>query len=55
MLGDYARARLMFDEVLVHYPSGAEAKLARKAIEGISPRIGSKPPRSVKKVSTMAQ
>jgi tol-pal system protein YbgF len=31
-LGEYERARLMFDRVLDQYPDGAEAELARKAI-----------------------
>ena len=31
-LGEYERARLMFDRVLDQYPNGAEAELARKAI-----------------------
>jgi tetratricopeptide (TPR) repeat protein len=38
-LGDYERARLMFKGVLDQYPDGAEAKLARKAIDGITPKI----------------
>lgn len=32
MLGDYHRARLMFDRVLDQYPNGPEATLARKAM-----------------------
>ena len=32
MLGDYHRARLMFDRVLDQYPNGPEAELARKAM-----------------------
>jgi tol-pal system protein YbgF len=40
-LGDYERARLMFNEVLEQYPSGPEATLARKAIDGIALKIGS--------------
>jgi hypothetical protein len=51
MLGDYYRARLAFEEVIDHYPGGAEAELARKAIQGIIPKIGSKPPHPVKQVS----
>ena len=43
MLGDYYRARLTFDEVLDHYPGGAEAALARKAIQAISLKTGSTP------------
>src|SRR5215213_8736735 len=37
-LGQYAKASLMFNRVLVEYPDGAEAVLARKAIEGIIPK-----------------
>jgi tol-pal system protein YbgF len=51
ILGDYYRARLAFEEVIDHYPGGAEAELARKAIQGIIPKIGSKPPHPVKQVS----
>jgi tol-pal system protein YbgF len=40
-LGDYERARLMFNEVLEHYPAGTEAKLARKAIDGITLKVDS--------------
>lgn len=54
MLGDYYRARLTFDEVLDHYPGGAEAELARKAIQSISLKIDSKPRRFVNNV-TLAQ
>jgi TolA-binding protein len=52
MLGDYYRARFIFDEVLDHYPGGAEAKLAQKAIEGMTLKIDSKPARSVKTLNT---
>lgn len=45
MLGDYYRARLTFDEVLDHYPGGAEAELARKAIHSMSLQSDSKPRR----------
>jgi tol-pal system protein YbgF len=31
-LGEYEKARLMFDRVLDQYPNGAEAELARKAL-----------------------
>ena len=44
MLGDHYRARLTFDEVLDHYPGGAEALLAQKAILGISVKAGSSKP-----------
>lgn len=37
-LGDYKRARLMFDRVLDQYPNGAEAELARKAINVTIPK-----------------
>ena len=37
-LGEYAKASLMFNRVLVEYPDGAEAVLARKAIEGMIPK-----------------
>jgi tol-pal system protein YbgF len=50
-LGDHERARLMFDGVLNQYPDGAEAKLARKAIDGITLTIGSKPLHSQKNVN----
>lgn len=50
-LGDYERARLMFNGVLDQYPDGAEAKLARKAIDGITLKIGSKPLHSQKNVN----
>ena len=53
MLGDYYRARFVFEEVIDHYPGGAEAQLARKAIDGIIPKIGSKPSHPVKQVSNM--
>jgi tol-pal system protein YbgF len=43
--GDYYRARLTFDEVLDHYPGGAEAELARKAIHSMSLKSDSKPRR----------
>jgi tol-pal system protein YbgF len=36
-LGEYERARLMFDRVLDQYPNGAEAELARKAISVMTP------------------
>jgi tol-pal system protein YbgF len=36
-LGEYKKARLMFDQVLDEYPNGAEAELARKALNGMSP------------------
>ena len=38
-LGEYERARLMFDRVLDQYPKGAEAALARKAINVMPPYI----------------
>lgn len=37
MLGEYHKARLMFDRVLDQYPNGAEAELARKAINVMTP------------------
>lgn len=40
-LGDFQRARLTFEGVLDQYPDGAEAELARKAIDTL--RIASKP------------
>ena len=52
MLGDYYRARVIFDEVLDHYPGGAEAKLAQKAIEGVTLKIDSKPAGAVKTINT---
>jgi tol-pal system protein YbgF len=55
MLGDYYRARLTFDEVLDHYPSGAEAALARKAIQAISLKTGSTPPLSVNNVHNITR
>jgi tol-pal system protein YbgF len=36
-LGEYERARLMFDRVLDQYSNGAEAELARKAISVMTP------------------
>ena len=36
-LGEYERARLMFDRVLGQYPEGAEAHLARKALNVMPP------------------
>lgn len=36
-LGDYEKARSMFDRVLDQYPNGAEAELARKALNVIPP------------------
>ena len=51
MLGDYYRARLTFDEVLDHYPGGAEANLSRKAIEGLTHKVDSKPLHAVKTVN----
>jgi tol-pal system protein YbgF len=53
MLGDYYRARLAFEEVIDQYPGGAEAQLARKAIQGIIPKIESKPPHPMKQISNM--
>jgi len=50
MLGDYYRARLTFDEVLDHYPGGAEAELARKAIQSMSLKSDSKSQRFVKNI-----
>jgi tol-pal system protein YbgF len=47
MLGDYYRARMTYDEVLDHYPGGAEAHLARKAIEGMALKTPSKAVRAV--------
>lgn len=35
-LGDQHKARLMFDRVLDEYPNGAEAELARKALDGMA-------------------
>ena len=55
MLGDYYRARVTFDQVLDHYPGGAEAALARKAIQAISLRTGSTPPLSVKNVNNITR
>ncbi|MEO7859141.1 MAG: tetratricopeptide repeat protein [Nitrospirales bacterium] len=37
-LGDYHRARLMFDRVLDQYSEGAEAHLARKALNTMPPQ-----------------
>ena len=37
-LGDYHKARLMFDRVLDQYSEGAEAHLARKALNVMPPR-----------------
>jgi tol-pal system protein YbgF len=37
-MGEYGKARLMFDRVLNQYPNGAEAELARKAINVIPPQ-----------------
>ena len=37
-LGDYHRARLMFDRVLDQYSEGAEAHLARKALNIMPPQ-----------------
>ena len=54
MLGDYYRARLAFEEVIDQYPGGAEAQLARKAIQGIISKIESKPPHPMKQISNMA-
>ena len=51
MLGDYYRARLTFDEVLDHYPGGAEAELARKAIQSMSLKSDSKSGRLVKNIN----
>ncbi|HET6821882.1 MAG TPA: tol-pal system protein YbgF [Anaerolineales bacterium] len=53
MLGDYYRARLAFEEVIDQYPGGAEAQLARKAIQGIIPKIESKLPHPMKQISNM--
>jgi tol-pal system protein YbgF len=50
-LGDYERARLMFNAVLNQFPDGAEAKLARKAIDGITLKIGSNRLQSQKNVN----
>lgn len=50
-LGDYERARLMFNAVLDQYPDGAEAKLARKAIDGINLKIVSNRLHSEKNVN----
>jgi len=36
-LGDYEKARLMFDRVLDQYTNGAEAELARKALNVMVP------------------
>lgn len=36
-LGEYEKARLMFDRVLDQYPNGAEAELARKALNVMVP------------------
>jgi len=55
MLGDYYRARLTFDEVVDHYPGGAEAQLARKAIQAINLKTGSTPPLSVKNVHNITR
>lgn len=53
MLGDYYRARLAFEEVIDQYPGGAEAQLARKAIQGIIPKIESTLPHPMKQISNM--
>ena len=37
-LGEHERARLMFDRVLDQYPEGAEAHLARKALNVMPPQ-----------------
>lgn len=37
-LGEYGKARLMFDRVLDQYSEGAEAQLARKALNVIPPQ-----------------
>ncbi|MBL8036135.1 MAG: tol-pal system protein YbgF [Nitrospira sp.] len=36
-LGDQEKARLMFDRVIDQYPESAEAEVARKTIEAITP------------------
>lgn len=51
-LGDFTKARLMFDRVLHQYPDGAEAELARKAIGGMTPKPDSKPVNAPKKSMT---
>jgi len=51
ILGDYYRARLTFDEVLDHYPGGAEAELARKAIQSMSLKSDSMSQRFVKNIN----
>jgi tol-pal system protein YbgF len=55
MLGDYYRARLAFEDVLDHYPSGPEAQLARKAIQSIEEKVAVKPPRPVQQVSIISR
>lgn len=52
MLGDYYRARLAFEEVIDQYPGGAEAQLARKAIQGMIAKSEFKP-HPVKQVSNI--
>ena len=37
-LGDREKALLMFDRVVTEYPDSAEAELARKAMETVTPR-----------------
>jgi TolA-binding protein len=37
-LGEYDKARLMFDRVLDQYPNGTEAELAHKALNAIPPQ-----------------
>jgi tol-pal system protein YbgF len=55
MLGDFDTARLMFDKVVDHYPGGAEAELASRAIQNMSVKIDSKPRPPVKNVNSMRQ
>ena len=43
-LKDYDMARMMFDRVVDQYPDSAEAELARKAIEEITPSEDAPPP-----------
>ena len=37
-LGDHAKASLMFNRVVDEYPAGAEAALARRAMDGMIPK-----------------
>jgi tol-pal system protein YbgF len=54
MLGDFETARLMFDKVLDHYPGGAEAELASRAIQSMNLKIDPKPRPPVKNVNSIS-